>query len=513
MSARSKDRPRVSRSLLSVPGGSLTPGPSTIVVLAAALAVVARLPFLLLPPSSDEAGLLAVAGQWHHGSSLYGNYWVDRPPGLMSILAVTDLVGGLLPLRLVGAACAACCVLLAGRLGRLVAPQRPHSAATAAVLVAALTSSPLLDVTVVDSEILALPFVLAGLVALLHAVEEPRAAPSRLRWAVAAGAAGAMALSTKQNFAEVLLVAVFLALVLAWRGERRNAAMLAGSVAAGALAVVAALLAVSAWRGTDLGGLWASVIEFRAHASSVIADEATRATLDRARRLALAFVVTGAPLIVLLIVRLPWRMPRAPNDEAERWDGVLTWICVLLVVIEAGSIAAGGSYWLHYLVQVVPALAVIAAHASGRDRLPRRLAGVVLAVVVSSAAVAWVTEVVHPRTLPNDDVAVIDYLRDNADRGRTLVVAYGDSAILTGAGMSSPYENLWSLPVRVRDPHLRELTHVLAGPRAPSWVVVTGSSLASWGIDAHHADRVLHRRYRVVMTNATFHVFSLRQGS
>lgn len=35
--------------------------------------------------------------------------------------------------------------------------------------------------------------------------------------------------------------------------------------------------------------------------------------------------------------------------------------------------------------------------------------------------------------------------------------------------MSSPYEYLWSLPARTRDPGSEQLAALLAGPRAPTW--------------------------------------------
>ena len=43
--------------------------------------VLVRVPLVRLPLSSDEAGFLVVGGQWGPGRSLYGDYWVDRPPG------------------------------------------------------------------------------------------------------------------------------------------------------------------------------------------------------------------------------------------------------------------------------------------------------------------------------------------------------------------------------------------------------------------------------------------------
>ena len=69
-------------------------------------------------PSPDEAGFLSVGAQWQPGgTSLYGDYWVDRPPLLITIFRLAAELGGLVPLRLVGC--------LATLLAVLGSPTRP----------------------------------------------------------------------------------------------------------------------------------------------------------------------------------------------------------------------------------------------------------------------------------------------------------------------------------------------------------------------------------------------------
>src|SRR6478609_3539986 len=59
------------------------------------VAVVVRLPFLATDPRRDEAGFLLVGQQWNGaGSSLYGDYWVDRPPLLITIFRIASQLGG-----------------------------------------------------------------------------------------------------------------------------------------------------------------------------------------------------------------------------------------------------------------------------------------------------------------------------------------------------------------------------------------------------------------------------------
>ena len=91
------------------------------------------------PLGNDEGGYLMVARQWSPGSSLYGNYWVDRPPLLIELFS---LAGGPLGLRLIGLCAVLTSVLLAARVGRLVTPGYGRAPAWTAVTAAAFLSSP-----------------------------------------------------------------------------------------------------------------------------------------------------------------------------------------------------------------------------------------------------------------------------------------------------------------------------------------------------------------------------------
>jgi hypothetical protein len=162
---------------------------------------------------------------------------------------------------------------------------------------------------------------------------------------------------------------------------------------------------------------------------------------------------------------------------------------------------AGGSYWLHYLTGLVPGLVllVVASGQRPRSRSSRSvLAAVAYAALSAVVAVAWFGT---QAPAPHVDAAVASYLRSHGDPGDTVVVGFGHPDIVEASGMSSPYPELWSLPVRVRDPRLTELREVLDGSARPTWVVVDGASLATWGVDAASADAadtVLARHYHLV---------------
>ncbi len=112
-----------------------------LVLVVATVAVLVRLPFLASDPSRDEAGFLLVGQQWHAGgSSLYGDYWVDRPPLLITIFRIAAQLGGLVPLRLIGCLATALVVLGVAYVARRLGGAR--AAVWAAVTAAALCVSP-----------------------------------------------------------------------------------------------------------------------------------------------------------------------------------------------------------------------------------------------------------------------------------------------------------------------------------------------------------------------------------
>ena len=169
----------------------------------------------------------------------------------------------------------------------------------------------------------------------------------------------------------------------------------------------------------------------------------------------------------------------------------------------------GGSYRLHYLMGLVPGLVLLAAAASQR----KLEAGPTLVVPYAAAVVSTLATVVYVVAVPIDrpEAPVIDYLKGEVEPGDTGVVAFGGANILRETGMTSPYEDLWSLPVRVRDPELTRLTAVLEGGSAPTWVISNGDSLDSWGVDATEADRVLRDRYQLVAHAGRFSIFRLAE--
>ncbi|OIJ25099.1 hypothetical protein UG56_019495 [Nocardioides luteus] len=456
------------------------------VLLASLVTTAAWLPFLHRPLTSDEAGFLMLAQQWRPGHSLYGSYWVDRPPLLLWLFAVAGQLGpsgataaGFVApgVKVLGALAGVVSVALAGLLAGLVAPTRRGRIA-AVVLSAALLSSPLTAMPEVDGELLAVPFVLAGLVCLV--------AGMRGAWgwrtaglAAGAGAAGMSAVLVKQNVLDVFVFGAVLAVVSLGRVPRLGRRV--GAFAGGATTVLGAVLAGAWTHGTTFAGLWHAVVLFRGQASEVIDASASGATLLRGAELAAASVATGAAVVLVVgaaaVLGHRTRLAR-PALAMIGW--------------EVFAIAAGGSYWLHYLTGVVPGLVLLVAIAPARSG--RALARAVTYAVAATLTV-WTYRVAAPPP-PSPEAQVSTYLREHSHRPTDgVVVGFGHAEIVAASGLHSPYEYLWSLPVRVRDPHLARLLGVLAGPSAPRWVVVDGGGLDTWGVDADDAQQYLLRHY------------------
>lgn len=479
----------------------LTARPTVAVIALGLATVMAWLPVLWLSPSPDESGYLMIASQWREGSSLYGDYWVDRPPLLLMIFLLAEAGGGIVALRVLGLVAVLFSVVLAGRIGRLLVPSESTAPIVAAATAAVFIASPLFGRGAVNGELLALPLVLAGLTALLQG--RLLAGRRGTTWWAAAGAAAAAAALVKQNFVDVFLVAAVL-LAVPESGLRRFRA--SAAVVSGATTALLLVLVFAASRGTEPVGLWEAVVRFRFDAGRVIDSAASEATPLRAARLILVLTVSGA----LPLLFLGWRRLR----RAGMTEGLdLRLAAAVLVAWELVSIAAGGSYWLHYLMGLVPGLVVVATLVTERsyarlgswEKWRSRTLGYATAVTVG--ALVWMA--IFPASTREE---VSDYLAAHRQDGDTAVVAFGKPDILYGARMSSPYPLLWSLPVRVRDPHLRQLARTLASSDRPTWLVTGHAGLSGWGIyPTQWLLDTLERHYRPV-AEIDDQVIYLRRG-
>ena len=444
--------------------------------------VVARVVMMIRTNAGgDEAGFLMVGAGWHDGSSLYGDYWVDRPPLLIWI---TELAGSLTGLRLLGILASVLTVLGIAWAAHIA--RGPRAARWAAGAAALFGIAQWLGVARVNGEMLAAPFVAWSIALTLYAVL--RATTWRTPAAIGAGVLAMCALAIKQSVVEAFVFAIALSLAVAVsRPEsRRVVVRVIAWGALGGVAIAAVMLLAANARGTSPSDLFDAVVTFRAEAGEVIRTSASDATPQRLGVMLATWAVSGLGAATVLIV---WQGARSRDPVLLATAATL--LCGLVVAL------FGGSYWAHYLIQLIPAASLAIGLLA--DRISRRLLHRLAAVTV---AITLVNLVWALGLQPDDNGrqhTVGAWLDDATAPTDTAVVTYGQANIIFEAGLSSPYRYLWSLPVRTRDSDLRELTAVLASPERPTWIV-DWSGLDSWGIDPGRPDEVLRDGYRQVAT-------------
>ncbi len=466
---------------------------------------LSRLPFLTAPVSPDEGGFLVVGSQWRPGSALYGNYWVDRPPLLIAAFAVADMLGGPVALRLIGLLAVLLAIVAAAVLGWHASGRRAAGAVAAAWVVAAFLATPLFGTRIVDGELLASPLVLGGIATLVASY----ATGSRTRTIALRGLAGGLAAAAflvKQDMVDVLVVAFVLGAHTLWRRGLGPAVEVLLPVAAGAVVTAGAVIAVAASRGTQLSGLWGAVVTFRFAAAGLLGFSGPRLT-----GLVHAYVVTGALAVTVvagLVCLGTWRRPQlhAPSS-APPWGTA----ALALIVWELAAAFAGGSYWSHYLIGLVPGVSLLVAVAL-RSPGPVSLSLLATCLVYAgvAAAVAWSMQSAPP-TSPSDDQVAASYVRDHARAGDSVVVAFGHADIVKDTGLGSPYPYLWALPAFVKDPRLTTLDRLLRSPAAPRWFVA-GGRLSQWGRPGVVLQRTVERHYSLALRTQRWEVLRRDQA-
>lgn len=475
-----------------------------VVWLAALVAVLARYPGLLMPLRADEAGFLMVAQHWHPtADSMYGHYWVDRPPLLIALVALADLAGGPTFLRVVAAVGCGVAVLIAAALAREVCRESTawaegrvvpdRAAAWAAVVTAAFLANPLLDSVAAKGEVLGVSVLLGSCLLSLRALQR-----HSVVLAAGAGVLATLALGLKQNMVGGLVFGAVLLVSAWWLGRLSLSATLrlAGGALLGAALPVAATIAW-AWReGVHLSAVAYAVYGFRADAGTVLATQDATAPMQRALLVLATFCVTGMVLVaVWLLAR--WR-------HIRRVMPVLTPAVSLMLAVDTAGLALGGSFWQPYLYVLVPPLAlaamlIVSAGAAPTDPLPhhrrrlRRLTGVAVASTLLGNGLwlgTWAVGVQAPTaTFTGRAVARV------AEPGDTIVVFGGRAEIVRASGLSSPYPYLWSLPMRTLDPDLQRLRRLVTGPEPPTWIV-EWVPFDAWDQQGSvPLERVVRRRY------------------
>lgn len=460
------------------------------VLVACALTFAVHLLFLSRDLSSDEGGFAMVARGWRSaGPYLYGHQWVDRPPGLLLVFEVADGLGPF-GVRLMAGACATILVAAAGWSAWVLGGWR--AAGWTAWAAFGWAVSPFLDADQLDGEIIAAPLVMLSVAALLHALHRRRSATGVAWFGLVAGAASTSALLVKQNFADALLFAdVFLlAAAVTGRLPRPRIVWTAAGFVVGAVLPVAGALTWAASR-TGVAALVYAVYGFRADAGEVMAGWSWHAPGNRLVQLFGLAAVSG---LLLVAVQLPWaHSRRLPMRSPTVWALTATTGFGML------GIALGGNYWPHYLIELVPMLALAAGLGCVTAARARRWTRLLVTLVALSGVVVAPTAAVLMHARRTESSSVARWLAGSARHHDTVVVPFTHANVIEMSGLSSPYPYSWSLPVRVLDPHLRLLASTLAKKQtAPTWVV-RWDAPHTWGLDPRgRVALVLETDYREV---------------
>jgi 4-amino-4-deoxy-L-arabinose transferase-like glycosyltransferase len=452
----------------------------TMLVLAASMLLTLglRLPYRHAPLGIDEGGVAFIAKAWGTGhGSLYGAYWLDRPPLLVGLFKLA-LVGGTPGIRVLGALAALALVACVTFTARAVAGDR--AARTAAVLSAALAGSVALAAVLTPGELLASVPACASVGCLVAAQWRRQAG-----WMATAGLLAVCAVLIKQSFLDAGFAgAVFL--IASSVAERRLQLRWAAAYAIGAILPLAGVAVWLAVAHISPGSLVYALFGFRIHALSALSASSLPLHVRVGRLVAPG---EGSGLFALLAIGLCglWTLRR---------DRVVT--ATLAAWLAAGSVGvlAGGTYWPHYLIQLIAPACLLTGAALAR--LPGRA---VVAAAIAALAISASLGGQHRVNRAQEHLGVLGaarYVRTHARPGDTQYVLYARANVGYYTGLPSPYPYAWSLLVRAHPGAIPRLRQLLASPRRPTWIV-GWQRPSSWRLDPSGSTAALLRsHYRVV---------------
>jgi hypothetical protein len=160
------------------------------------------------------------------------------------------------------------------------------------------------------------------------------------------------------------------------------------------------------------------------------------------------------------------------------------------------GVLGGGSYWGHYLVQLIPFAAVGAsiALAAAPDRRVRATVAVMSMCALGGLAIGPLVTTSEKSSA----AAIGSALGDSARSGDTVHVLYSQADVLYYSGLQDPFPYHWSLMLRAVPGARGELRDLLASRARPTWIV-EWEPPASYDLDRDgETARLLARHYRHV---------------
>ena len=399
------------------------------------------------------------------------------------------MVGGDRGVRVLGAVAAVALVGAIALLARAVAGRR--AGLIAGLLAALMSGSFALESVFTPAELLAaVPSTLSVLCLVLA---------HRRRRALLLFAAGLLAVAAvliKQSFLDAGLAGLVF-VVASGVGDRKVRVRWPLAYLAGVAIPIAALLAWQVAAQLPDGGFVYSLVGFRIDALHTLSGSDVPLHV-RVKSLEPPVVASGLALVLGLAVIGLARL---------RGDRVLLATIGAWLVGAALGVIGGGSYWPHYLIELVPVGCVAAAAGIAGGRAPIRVAAVgactAVSLVTALSGMAFVAA--HPRH--QRAMAVARYVRAHARPGDTQYVMYAQANIPYYTRLPSPYPYAWSLMVRAKPGAIAQLQRLLASPQRPTWLV--GAQRPNrWQLDpGGRTARLIARRYRRVANVRGYRIY------
>jgi 4-amino-4-deoxy-L-arabinose transferase-like glycosyltransferase len=455
----------------------------TRLVLAAALLLCLglRLPYMNFPLGTDEGGVAFIAKAWGTGGhgSLYGAYWLDRPPLLVALYKLA-VPGGAVGIRVLGALAALALVVGTTVLARAVAGD--HAARVAALLSAGLASSIALTAVFAPAELLAAAPACASVVCLVTAHRRGQA-----RWLVGAGVLAVTAALIKQSFLDAGFAGAVFLIARSLR-DRRPRLRWAVAYAAGALIGLAGVAAWLLVAHESAASLAYAVFGFRIDALHALSASSSPLHV-RVHSLLGPGALSGMFVVLIIALRGLWTL---------RGDRVLAVTLAAWLAAGAVGVLGGGSYWPHYLIQLVAPACLLAGAALSAVRISVRAAAVTALAAVAIIGTVGARSPMQASRGRSPVISVAHYVRAHARPGDTQYVMYAHANVGYYTGLQSPYPYAWSLLVRAIPGAPARLLQLLRSPQRPTWIV-GWERPDRWQLDPHRAIAgALQTHYRVV---------------
>ncbi|MCB0878789.1 MAG: hypothetical protein KDC46_07390 [Thermoleophilia bacterium] len=494
-------------------------GPATRAIAAAlavlAVVVAARLPRFGTPLGVDEGGMTLVGVDWietftratQHGW-VYGPNWLDRPPLLVGLYGVSDLLGGAAGVRVLGVLAATLVALFTAHVASQLAGRGAWW--PTALCTGLAVSAPALHGDTTAGELLAAVPASASIAVMatwLARDSDRRRRVSARGWWLVAGMLAAAAVLVKQSAIDAFAAGgALLVATMLLRGNRPDRSPRARAVLAvragawftiAAIATVALVVATMSRGSATLHDAWYALLGFRMDVLHALQAQSTGPT-GRIGRLVPPAMASG---IAFAIVAVPFALRRATlGPTGMRGAALLAgWFAGASI-----GLAGGGYYWSHYLIQLVPpAGAALGIAIAARPKL--RVLAVATAVLLTMVQVAGATSRHHAveqaRAMSGDQqrvLAVGEFIRRNSEPDDRVAVIYARANIPYYAQRDSATPFGWSSMYRTMPQAHEAMVTALSGPDRAAWVVLWQKPTSFHQDSDHRVRDALDSGYRDV---------------